>query len=459
MSLTLALTLLAGPAAQQPAGPAPAPAPTPKPAPVPEPADDPDAERGLKVKGSLRLRFEAIDGQARTGFNRADDLFSARLRLAAEYRAGAVRIGGELFDSRAYGANRRTPLTSNEVNALELVQAYVAADLGPATLQAGRFIADIGSRRLVSAQEYRNTTNAYTGLRADLRGQRDWTATLLYVLPQQRRPEDLASLRDNEVRPDREGFDQVLWGGSIARAHALGQATAELSFFHLGERDTARVATRNRSLDTVSARLVRAPEAGVADMEVEAIYQTGSVRSSTAADAARRDVRAGFVHAELGYTLAGAWKPRLSVEYDHATGNGGGRRVGRFDTLFGARRSDLGPSGIYSAVARSNVVSPGLRLEVEPSKRLDAFAGYRALWLESRTDAFSGTGVADPTGRSGRFAGHQLDARLRYWVVPDRLRVEVDGTLLAKGAFLRNAPNATPGRTTRYLSLNVTTSF
>ena len=84
---------------------------------------------------------------------------------------------------------------------------------------------------------------------------------------------------------------------------------------------------------------------------------------------------------------------------------------------------------------------------------------YRAMWLAAEVDAFSTTGVRDASGRSGDFAGHQVEARLRYWIVPARLRFEFDGLLLRKGQFLRDAPNAPPGRWTRYGSFNLTTSF
>ena len=36
-----------------------------------------------------------------------------------------------------------------------------------------------------------------------------------------------------------------------------------------------------------------------------------------------------------------------------------------------------------------------------------------------------------------------------------RLRFEANGVLLFKGRFLRDAPNAGPERTTRYVSLNL----
>jgi hypothetical protein len=80
------------------------------------------------------------------------------------------------------------------------------------------------------------------------------------------------------------------------------------------------------------------------------------------------------------------------------------------------------------------------------------------MWLASRFDSFSSTAVRDATGRSGRFAGHQLDSRIRY-KLSKALTLEADAVLLRKGRFLVEAPNAPPGRWTRYLSLNASASF
>ncbi|MET0193941.1 MAG: alginate export family protein, partial [Hyphomicrobiaceae bacterium] len=101
---------------------------------------------------------------------------------------------------------------------------------------------------------------------------------------------------------------------------------------------------------------------------------------------------------------------------------------------------------------------PGFRLEAAPGKRIDAFAIYRAMWLASRTDAFSTSNVRDASGRSGRFAGHQLEARLRYWLLPSFLRAEVNALWLARGRFLKDAPNA-PKEDARYWTTGVTATF
>lgn len=429
------------------------------------PAAAQTAADGFDLSGTTRLRVEAIDGQARAGFNEADELVNLRTTLMAQYRDGPVRYVAELWDSRVYGDDRGTPVSTGEVNALELVQAFAEVKapglLGKgssATLAAGRFVMNLGSRRLIAADDYRNTTNGYTGLRADLTWRNGWNATLIYTLPQQRRPDDPPRLRQNAVAFDHEGFDLVLWGGLLSRARAIGTVTVETSFFHLGERDQPGHPTRDRSLDTASVRLIRDPAPNHVDGEMEAIVQRGHASTNVAASAPRQSVRAWFLHADAGYTFADPWKTRFSVEYDHASGDKPGGANGRFDTLFGMRRADLAPAGLYNAISRSNVISPGLRVETVPSKRTDLMATLRSMWLAAREDSFSSTGDRDASGRSGSFAGTQLDARVRHQLV-SWLRLEVDGVLLAKGRFLQEAPNAPPGRWTRYLSLNATASF
>jgi hypothetical protein len=431
-----------------------------------DPPPRPPKDAPLELSASLRARFETIDGQARTGFNSSDDLFSFRTILTADYHFDPdVHAVAELWDSRAYGGNRGSPISTGEVNALEPAQTYLGialpGALGRGTkvdLQVGRFLLALGSRRLVAADDYRNTTNSSTGVRADLAVPGGWKATLVYVLPQQRLPDDRESLLDNDVALDRESFDTVLWGGLVTRTYTVAGAMAEIGFIHFGERDAPGRATRDRSLDTLSARLIRDPKPATWDFELEGIVQRGSTSSSLAADAATQDVRAWFVHADLGYTFAGGWKPRIGLEYDHASGDGRGGSFGRFDPILGMRRADLAPGALYNAILRSNFISPGVRLEAVPGAKSDLMVSYRPFWLAAREDAFSSTGVRDPNGRSGSFAGHQLDARLRYSLTP-KIRLEADVVLLAKGRFLREAPNAPPGAWTRYLSLNTTFLF
>jgi Alginate export len=336
------------------------------------------------------------------------------------------------------------------------VQAFLTYAAGAVRVDAGRMMLNLGSRRLVAADDYRNTTNSYTGVRVDLGRSGARSATLFYSLPVRRRPGAAADVVDNAFAFDRESFDQRLWGGFAVQPRALGRAALDVAFVRFDERDAPGRPTRDRRLNNVNARLLAAPAPGRLDYEVEGIYQFGRTRSGLAAAAPVADVSAWFAHADIGYSFPGTAKARLSIEYDHASGDRPAGGFGRFDTLFGMRRPDFGPGGLYAQVGRGNIMTPGLRLEAAPSARLDVLAGYRAMWLASRTDAFSTLGVRDATGQSGRFAGHQVEARLRWWAVPARVRLEVNGAVLAKGRFLDEAPNAPRTANGRYVS---TTAF
>jgi len=425
---------------------------------------DPD---DLTISGSLRGRYETIDNQFRPGVDKSDGDFMIRTTLAAEYDAGPVRIGGELWDSRAYGLGPKTPIGTSDVNALELVQAYVALDAGEAlgagtsaSLTGGRFFLDLGSRRLVGINNFGNATSAFTGVKAELVAADRTELTLFYTLPQVHLPSDKADIRDNAVEWDRESGDLRFWGGFVSTPDLAPGLSADIYLFGLDEHDRPDLATADRHLVTPGIRLYRNPKPGRWDYELEGIYQFGSIRASNAADAPERDVSAYYLHAEVGHQFAGGWQPRIALEYDLGSGDhSGSGSYNRFDTLFGPRRSDWGPSGLYGPLGRSNISSPGIRVEVTPGNKWDAFAFYRALWLDSATDSFASTGLRDASGTSGRFAGHQVEARVRYWIVPKLLRLDTGAAVLINGRFLNDAPNANGYGDPIYGYIDLTATF
>lgn len=420
----------------------------------------------LKIAASVRVRFEAIDGQARPGFNNADELVSLRATLFAEYNFGPINIGGEVRDARVYDARPRTPLTTSEVNALEPVQAYVGGNLrdllgagSATTLQAGRMIVSVGSTRLLTSEEFRNTANGYTGVRADYKAKSGAGATLFWLLPQVRLPDDRASIGVNRAALDRESLSLTFWGALVTTPKLVRGGAFDIGYFRLVEQDRPGAPTRDRRLDTFDFRFFRAAAPGKLDWEAEGAYQIGSISVSAAPGAQRLSVDANFFHVSMGYTWKIPWSPRLLIEYDYASGDAPGGNFSRFDTLFGGRRQDFAPSGIYNEINRANVSTPGARLELTPSKRLDMLAEVRGLFLAQPSDAFATTNVRDPLGLSGTYAGTQVDARIRYWLIPKALRTEVNLDYLAKGRFLRNAPNAPRNGDTRFGAISLIAYF
>jgi hypothetical protein len=430
----------------------------------------PQGEEGISfsIDATARTRIEAIGGQFRPAVP-ADDVFlSFRTTVAAKAELGPVTVGGEIVDARGYGQRTGSSVRTSEVNALEPVQAYVAyraSDLfakgATATFTGGRYTLDIGSSRLVSRTDFPNAVQSYLGGAVDWRTKGKDRFVAFWARPFSSLPDVVSDIEDNEVELDRAGGNLTFFGASATLAKALGDVSAEAYAYRLAEQDRTTRATRNRHLSTAGGRLRRAPVKGKFDFEVEGAYQWGTARATTAANDVRDlDVRAGFAHAEAGWTVATGWTPRVSAMFDYASGDGReAGTYGRFDTLFGSRRADFGPLSLYGPVGRANLISPGLRLEAKPSKRLDLMTSVRGLWLAEATDSFASTGVRDRTGTSGRYAGTQLEARVRRWLVPERLRVELGGAYLAKGGFLKDAPNAPDTGDTRYAHLDLAASF
>lgn len=417
------------------------------------------AEDPLSISASARLRVETIDGQFRPApAPGTDTMVSLRTEIAATYDAGPVRFNAEVWDARAWGQDARSSANSGEVNAVELVQANVQVTLaGKSTVRLGRFTLDLGNRRMVARQRFRNSTNAFTGAHLALEGNEGRKLDLLLALPHQRLPDDAEGIRTDRIRWDRENFDVVLAGAHGTLPHVLG-GTLQPYAFALIERDGTRLATANRRIATIGARHFARPGAGRWDHDIEAAMQFGKARRTTlAGDTADLDVRAWFIHAELGRTLAGGWAPRLAAMFDAASGDGG--KAGtftRFDTLYSARRFEFGPNGLCGPFRRSNIVSPSLRLEVAPSKRTDAFLAWRSAWAQNRRDAFAATGVRDASGAAGALGGHQIEGRVRHWLVPGLLQVDAGAALLLKRGLLRDAPNAPGGGNTRYGYVDLT---
>lgn len=426
---------------------------------------DPDR---LTVSGDVRARYETLNGQFRPGLTGSDQLFSLRTQLRAELDLAPAAVVVEVLDARGWGADLGSAITSSEINTFDVLQAHVRFDTpnlfaegARAETRLGRFKLNLGSRRLVGYGGYPNAGTTFTGTAFDWR-RGDDQLSVFYTLPVNRRPSDQASLLNNRHGWDDQSTGLRFWGALYGRAGLPGGVAAEAFVFGLEEKDSLGRLTRDRDILTFGGRIHRPPVAGSWDYELEGGWQTGEARASTApADVTDLDVRAHYLHAEVGYHFNAPWSPRVSLIYDLASGDRDPTdgEYNRFDSLYGSRGPDFGPTALFGPLGRSNISSPGVRLEARPDNRWDGYVFYRALWLDETRDAFANTGVRDPAGASGRFAGHQIEARARYWVAPGALRLELTAATLINGDFLNGAPNATNQGDVRYGGVELTAGF
>ena len=79
--------------------------------------------------------------------------------------------------------------------------------------------------------------------------------------------------------------------------------------------------------------------------------------------------------------------------------------------------------------------------------------------MADENDRFDRGRRSDPAGQSGSFAGHYLQARARYWIVPKSVRLDFGGAALFEGEFLEDAPNATGNGDSVYGYADITWQF
>lgn len=421
----------------------------------------------LEISGAFRTRYETIDDQLRVGFEgSAQGLFNRAL-LKGVARFDSFDATLELVDSRHLGAPDDTALNTGIVNALDILQANVVfrgtsvfsgGDEGSLTL--GRQTLDIGSRRLVGRNGFRNTINNYTGLRGDWQNDSGDKLRAFFFFPVRRLPRDAAGLQGNDVEADEERTQVKFFGVHGTSTSLFDGWSTEAYAFGLDEDDGRELGTRNRQLWTLGTRWLKKPSSGKFNYEVEAIWQTGESRASTSgADTTDLDHDAQFVHAHAGYQWDHDLKPRLELIFDYGSGDKdpGDGENNRFDTLFGPRL-EYGITGIFGPFQRSNLISPGLRLHLRPKDELGIMLHSRLNYLASNQDGWVPSGHVDPSGNSGDYIGHLTELRFRY-EPKSYVRWDAGISYLSLGSFVDEAPNNSPQRDSTYAYFGVTFKF
>ncbi len=406
----------------------------------------------LQFSVQHRSRYETLANTFKKNANGRDQVLAFRTQVFFEAHCQSFRFGAEFIDSRIALDDAGTRVNTSLVNETDLLQMYLAWHsqdfLGSgldARVKFGRQTLNIGSRRFVARNRFRNTINNFNGIDFILQSGRFWTWRNFVLLPVARLPNKAASIHKGVVQFDEESFN-TLFAGSFLRVAGLPLASqGEMYFFQLSENDSAKVATKNRNLSTLGGRWYRKAKPEQFDFELEAALQTGTSRASKAlGDTIKLNHFSYFGHVALGYTFALPWQPRLLLQYDYASGdrNPNDGQNGRFETLYGARRFEFGPTSIWGAFARANINTPGIRLQVKPMPGVTGFIAHRGYWLAESRDTWVGSGLRDKSGQSGRYIGQQLEIRLRWQAIPKLLRLETGWAHLFKGGFAKNAPGA-----------------
>ena len=368
------------------------------------------ADRGLSDAEDLewlefglehRTRFERRDEQYRRNLE-SDDFILMRSRgyLGVKEVLDPLRFGFEFQDSRQFGS--ALPTSRSDVNENDILQAFgefhIDDVLGPGepiALRFGRMASDQVDRRLISRNRYRNTTNAFDGLR------------LRFGRPTSRAQLDVLAMQPVERRLNRrDRTDEERWlYGVIGYWRGWPEYVTLEPYYLILDGDFKDRDRGDQTLHTLGLHAY-GPIAGTRfDYDVDAAFQFG--------DNGRLQHRAFATHAELGYSFDLPWKPRLAGWVNYATGDRDPTdgSSGRFNSLFGSSNTFYGYGSLFSW---QNLINPTVRLQLHPTEKLSYQAFWRLYYLASRKDAFIRAGLSDPTGRAGRYLGQQVDMKFVY---------------------------------------------
>lgn len=366
------------------------------------------------------------------------------------------RFGVEFQDSRVVN-NKYVP-TDQERNEYDLINAYgelyFKKGLGvddrnqdrPIRFRVGRMAYEVGDRRFLGRNEWRNTTNSLEGFRLNLgREANDWEIDLFGLQP----------VRRLQTKFD-EANDHLWFFGAIGHWRKWSDIVT-IQPYYMGQKQTAdpNGFTNTNRLD----REIHMPGfraygkvARLFDYDVSYNHQFGYNHDPLRNITTKQDAQGYTV--EVGRTFEHPWKPRLMVFYGYASGdrNPNDGKDNRFDRFFGFAR----PWSADHYVIYENLKAPKIRMDIQPTQKLGFELTYAWYFLASKRDRMfdilngniSNT-LPDPgfnrdrTGQSGDFAGHSLEGRIRYQVTP-KIGAVLGYTHFTAEDFVKNRIAASP---------------
>lgn len=350
-------------------------------------------------------------------------LMRTRAYLGVHDILDPLRFVVEFQDSRSY--NDLYEKSTNDVDEFELLQGYgelyFKNALGfnrPISIRGGRQAFEILDRRLIAANEFRNTTNNFEGVRLRFgKKQNDWDLDTFALQPVER-------LKYNFDRPDEKTW---IYGGVLSIRRWSDYFTVQPYF--IGRKQNGDLAN-----PVLSSRLadkdIYAPGLRVYgvvgdtgwDFDADINKQFGrngvlktDKKTGITTETMQQDSALAY-DIEVGYSPDLAWKPRFSLFYGYGSGdkNPNDNINQTFDAFYGFNQ----PWSRNDYFSWDNIHAPKGRVQFSPYKDVKVEAGYNAYWLDSQTAAWQRANLQDKSGKSGSFLGHEFDVRLLHHLNP-----------------------------------------
>ncbi len=358
--------------------------------------------------GQLRLRYENDEGFTIKGYEPGggDELLLTRVRLdlAAALRDGP-RFVLQLQDAHAFLTrfdDADFPASSPIEDTLDIRQAHVEWLLiggSPFGLKVGRQQIAYGDQRVFGPGNWGNT------------GRFAWDAAML-KLETKSFASDLwvgAPLTyRSDVWPNRpvEDFRTLVSYTEVKRL------PFRLDLFYVLKSDDSGGIPGESGAGDLRSHTVGFQAEGKVVGALEAAATFAAQRGQHGGDS----IRAWGANAKLGATAPHSWKPRLGVQYTVGSGDAdpADGTHGTFDGVYGGR--DIFFYGYLNLFFWANLRDAEIDLRFQPARTVTCYVELHRFALEEATDAWYTTGLKacrrDPSGRSGRALGDEIDARV-----------------------------------------------
>jgi hypothetical protein len=404
----------------------------------------------LDIGFEYRARYEHRDNDFRRAQENIDDplLLRSRAYLGLKNILDPFRFAVEVQDSRRNHSDYTRSNDTRDIDKADVLQAYLELyfkesifgkdDLGnsrPFWVRGGRLAWESLDRRLIARNEWRNTTNTFQGVRANIGEKKnDWQLEAFAVQPVQRFTDKLDEVdhsqnfygvigdwrRWSEYVTIQPYYFLLKQNGDKVEYDTNGNLYSDRSVYTAAQQNQANI---DREIHTGGVRVFGVVPGTQWDYDANYAKQWGHQQRfiSNAIGYRNVDHDAFAYNAEVGYSFKHPWKPRVSASYGVASGDkttASGNDFsdnGRFDRLFGFAR----PWSNNDYIQMENIRASKVRLEFDPQvpylNNVKVDTGFSWYRLDDPTDRWNaGANLRDRTGKSGSDLGKEFDLRVRF---------------------------------------------
>jgi len=387
----------------------------------------------LDIGLNVRSRYEYLDNFSilHYGTGADDDVLLLRTRLSFDYRFTEQAHTFVEFQDARYWLNDLSISDFGEscsyFDEFDLRQAYLEwKHMGESAfgVKVGRQILLYGDRRLFAPAEWGNVGNYWWDA-----GKLTYDTDLVQV----------DAFYAQRVFSEPKDWNFEHWPYHVGAVYArVKQLPVALDAFYVVKYDWSgnvlrESGTGNETRHTFGLFSERPAGKG---------WDYGLFAAGQLGEYGRDDIRAFGIIAHGGYTFKPAWKPRVGVEFNYASGDRDPDDgvAGTFDGIFGAM--DI-PYGWMNVVSWKNLEDYVLNLSIQPAKSWQFGVDYHYFRLAQARDAWywvSGKPERrDPTGQAGQDLGQEVDIIAR-WQVNKELELLFGYARFFAGDFVHHTP-------------------